>query len=42
MYTKEYDQLYDMWEILDPEKIVIAAVKFESQANALLSHLNRG
>jgi hypothetical protein len=41
MYTKEYNVQMDWWEINDPEGIFIAPVKFENEADALLSHLNR-
>ena len=43
MYTKERDDCYeDHWVILDPQGDSICAVVGELQADALLSHLNRG
>ena len=44
MYTKEYhDPLgSSKYDILDPQGDVICVVENEWQADALLSHLNRG
>lgn len=42
MYTTEYSYAGDCWCILDPEDVCIAEVPSEGQAQALISHLNRG
>lgn len=42
MYKKEWNWLECAWNILDPQENVIAEVGSKSQADALLSHLNRG
>ena len=42
MYTKEYDIDDRTWVILDPEGDVILTGVSESEADGLLSHLNRG
>jgi hypothetical protein len=46
MYTKEkvYEQegFEDFWDIYDSEGVVVCTVCSESQADALLSHLNKG
>jgi hypothetical protein len=40
MYTKQ--QIYSRdWQILDPQGDPICVVAYESEADALLSHLNR-
>jgi hypothetical protein len=42
MYTKEYDIDDRTWMILDPDGVEICVVRSESEADGLLSHLNRG
>lgn len=42
MYTKEYDETVESWEILDPDGLFICYVRSPMHADALLTHLNRG
>jgi hypothetical protein len=44
MYTMEYEDPLGsaLYWILDPDDVVILAGLTESEANGLLSHLNRG
>ena len=41
-YTKKYNNVAEHWKVLDPDGKLVIVVDTESEANSLLTHLNRG